>query len=284
MGNASSISFEDSDGRMADMGRRSAFTLIELLVVIAIIALLMSILMPALNLAKDQAKAVLCLSNLHQLGIVCSMHSDDHGGRMPHLKEFDWITPMYEYYKDIKLLRCPSASKPEYIASYNGELVGGKFKAWLKWRDYNKDGLDEMVIGSYGINMFMGENAKEERAEELLWQTTIVKGASFIPVLTDSAEDEDTVTVYDDPPEWDGQVYNPAPSGMRNIHEIRDRCIDRHMRNIHVLFDDWHVSKVTLKKLWRLRWHREWETRIRWRGLPTQWNKPTHWMFGYPDE
>jgi len=48
------------------MDKQKAFTLIELLVVIAIVALLMAILMPALQLVKHQAKAVACQSNLRQ--------------------------------------------------------------------------------------------------------------------------------------------------------------------------------------------------------------------------
>lgn len=59
-----------------------AFTLVELLVVISIIALLVSILMPALSKARDQAKFTLCKTNLRQLGFALYTYSDDHNQRI----------------------------------------------------------------------------------------------------------------------------------------------------------------------------------------------------------
>ena len=63
--------------------KKPGFTLIELLVVVSIIALLVSILLPALGRAREQAKSVICLSNVRQYGLAVYLYVDEHDGSFP---------------------------------------------------------------------------------------------------------------------------------------------------------------------------------------------------------
>ena len=69
--------------KSSNAARRTAFTLIELLVVVSIIALLVSILLPALSRAREQAKVTVCLAHEHQLSLAALLYAEDNQDNCP---------------------------------------------------------------------------------------------------------------------------------------------------------------------------------------------------------
>ena len=111
--------------------RLRGFTLVELLVVISIIALLLSIMMPALNLARRQAKKVICLTNLKQWALAFSMYTLENNDSYPDncyscgYGAGKWTIDLWPYLEEQGVYACPEARVPGKTGPYQCYSFGG---------------------------------------------------------------------------------------------------------------------------------------------------------------
>jgi prepilin-type N-terminal cleavage/methylation domain-containing protein len=114
---------------------KKAFTLIELLVVISIVSLLIAILLPALQSARDASRAVACKSNLRQLGVCYHVYTNDYDGILPpNTSPPDGVHWMGEI--------APYLNEPKKVSEYEARVVY-KCPAYApppKWQTYILNG------------------------------------------------------------------------------------------------------------------------------------------------
>jgi prepilin-type N-terminal cleavage/methylation domain-containing protein len=254
----------------------TGFTLVELLVVIAIIALLMSILLPALGRVRRQAKDVLCESNLHQWGIIYSAYADDYDGRF--MKGWvpggpcgtgdyrdNWMGAMRPYIGNaVDLQLCAMATKPGSetgVGPYGG---GGAFIAWgvFEGTDCGQAwGTWPWVMtcdsGSYGGNAYLCNPPSD--CDEIQghptsnnWRHSRIKGAAYIPALGDQQWWDAWPHHTDKPPAYEGQPWHE----VINDDMMARVCINRHDGFVKWVFLDYSVRKFGLRCLWQQRWHK----------------------------
>jgi prepilin-type N-terminal cleavage/methylation domain-containing protein/prepilin-type processing-associated H-X9-DG protein len=272
------------------MSNRRGFTLIELLVVIAIIALLMSILMPALARVKQQARTIACRGNLKQWGLYFSMYTQDNNGYFEAGVGNDhtnhWFNALRSLYKnDHRICCCPTATKPLIddfgVATDRPDV----FCAWGKFTRARDGGgyAPEGDWGSYGINGWVenppaGTTTVYEGFDtKYNWRTPNVSNTNEIPLFVDSLRFNIFPQPTDSPP--------PTPEeAWQSDQHMRRLCINRHDGGVNMTFLDWSVRKVDLKEEWTLRWRKQYEKAGPWTTaggvMPTDWPE---WMRAFRD-
>jgi prepilin-type N-terminal cleavage/methylation domain-containing protein len=227
--------------------QRRGFTLIELLVVIAIIALLMAVLMPALQRVRKQAKAVMCQTYLKQWGAIFNMYCDDNSRKMPDRSAPDssgqgrWMYSLREYYRNAKKLKlCPLVKKSS-TESGMSMWWGSTFTSW-EVPAYDASGGREVgTYGSYGINGYCYDTKEALMGfatVDMHWKTPDVKGAPYIPLMMDAMFWTG----------WPRSINAPRPEPIMVGTKIEDEdgmqryCLDRHNEQINAVFFDFTVT------------------------------------------
>lgn len=239
--------------------RKKAFTLIELLVVISIIALLLSIMLPSLRKVKEQARGVVCKSNLKQWSLVFALYMEDNNQNFLegiNSWQFDenWMTLTKPYYENIEILMCPVALMGNPGQQIVGDITYYSDEAPI----IMNDGSQKDVFVSYGINNWLLKPKPTDNIpaglKNLYWggPKNINREANKVPILTDAACRAGNPDWRDLPPEWKGQDWRIDSPG----NQMKRFCLDRHQGAVQGVFADLSVQKVKLKQLWDIRWYR----------------------------
>ena len=175
-------------------GGRRAFTLVELLVVIGIIALLISVLMPALTGARERSNQIKCLSNLRQIGQALMMHAQEHRNYVP---------------------TAGLIHQPEW----NATPVGLKDRSKIKYKYYSEGGTERPLPMPAALAPYFGQNLRTDSRPNLMADMDSGPCRELFTCPTQGRDSIQRGSMLTDggwqaPEIWSSYIFNEEPLGF----------------------------------------------------------------------
>lgn len=204
---------------------RNAFTLIELLVVISVIALLLGILLPSLNRARQQAKKLVCSSNMRQMGTALGAYLLDNDDHLPdsscHISDPNryWIKILSKYTGEQLLFRCP----------------GDKAKNFIDWNKPLDEQAGDLRWSSFALNALLDSKCPQYSGRYNIVRT--IRKPQYCVYAAES------------PSSWTSADHVHPENWFYNIDIAKGQVAwDRHSKKSNYLFVDGHAETLKIER------------------------------------